>query len=80
MGTTFSERFTPMSAAKVELLVAVNELRAREIAGVIKYLVDAGLIDRQNIYGERQIVDLGTGSGAGMLALRMFGAKNVVGV
>lgn len=80
MGQALSERLAPMSVATAELLVALNELRAREIAGVIKYLMDAELINRQNIYGGRQIVDLGTGSGAGMLALRMFGAKNVVGV
>lgn len=57
-------------------LLAID--RALEIAGVVQYLLGHGLLKKENLFGN--VVDLGTGSGAGILALERFGAKQVKGI
>lgn len=67
-----------ITTTKEDILLNIVDQRAREIAGVLHYLFEKGLLDRNNIYGK--VIDIGTGTGAGIAAFKMFGVEEVVGV
>lgn len=73
-----SERRVLISQSKEEILANLTQLRAYEIAGVLQYLFEKGKLNKNNLYGK--VVDVGTGAGAGIVALKMFGAHEVIGV
>lgn len=52
--------------------------RASRIVGIFNFLLEQEALNRINLRG--RVVDLGTGSGGGTLAARLFGAKEVFGV
>lgn len=52
--------------------------RASEIAGVIQRLLDNGYLAGKNLKGSA--IDLGTGTGAGILAWRAHGVKRAIGI
>lgn len=52
--------------------------RASRIAGIFNFLLEQEALNRDNLNG--RVLDLGTGSGGGALAMKLFGAKEVIGV
>lgn len=54
------------------------EERTWEIQNRLSYLILKRLVNQENLKG--RIIDLGTGSGAGLMALRTLGATQAVGV
>lgn len=61
-----------------EIFLNRQRLRACEIAGVIHYFFENGFLTKENLKGKT--VDVGTGDGAGILALTAFGAVDVTRV
>lgn len=71
-----TEQRTKTSPSEIALNLVGH--RAREIAGTLKYLLDRDFLKIENLTG--QVVDVGTGTGAGIVAIEMFGARRVIGV
>lgn len=71
-----------MSQTKEAILLLDREAwlqeRGEEIRRRLTYILLLGKLDWKNLKGE--VVDLGTGSGAGLVALKALGATQVVGV
>ena len=62
----------------VEVLTSWQQRRAKEIQTRLSWLIHERKISQKNLKG--RVIDLGTGSGAGLVALRALGATQAVGV
>lgn len=65
-------------AENPEILTDWQKGRALEIQNRLSYLILRRLVNQENLKG--RIIDLGTGSGAGLVALRALGAIQAIGV
>lgn len=65
-------------AENPEILTDWQKGRALEIQNRLSYLILKRLVNQENLKG--RIIDLGTGSGAGLVALKTLGATRAVGV
>lgn len=61
-----------------EILTPWQNKRAKEIRARLSWLINEGKLNQENLKG--RIIDLGTGSGAGLVALRALGATQAIGV
>lgn len=61
-----------------EILTPWQQRRVKEIQTRLSWLIDERKVNQENL--QKRIIDLGTGSGAGLVALRALGATQAVGV
>lgn len=61
-----------------EILTPWQKRRVKEIQTRLSWLIAEGKLTQENLKG--RVIDLGTGSGAGLVALRALGATQAMGV
>jgi len=72
------QRKEALKISNSENLTPWQNKRAREIQARLSWLISEGKLNQENLKG--RIIDLGTGSGAGLVALRALGATQAAGV